>query len=163
MAKRFDAVVEDAGAPERRDGGTQRHSPGDPPAGLGAGGRREQPQAEYRAPMGVDPAGRREHGGFGFPADDPQTAHPATLGTGFRQGAQIGLDGGGTGTEVVASISAWLPESTWLTSPGFGQVSSSSRRARAAFAAIADRRPGAAFPVSRMRVIAARPGPAPSS
>ena len=32
-------------------------------------------------------------------------------------------------------LSVWLPESTWLTSPGFGQVSSSANIAAAAVAA----------------------------
>jgi hypothetical protein len=36
---------------------------------------------------------------------------------------------------VHASMSVWLPESTWLTSPGFGQVSSSASIAAAAVAA----------------------------
>jgi hypothetical protein len=36
---------------------------------------------------------------------------------------------------VLTSMSVWLPESTWLTSPGFGQVSSSASNAAAAVAA----------------------------
>jgi hypothetical protein len=38
-------------------------------------------------------------------------------------------------SNVLAFMSAWLPESTWLTSPGLGQVSSSLSNAAAAAAA----------------------------
>jgi len=51
---------------------------------------------------------------------------------------------------VSASISSWLPGSTWLTRPGFGHVSNSSRRQWTALAAMA--------PTSRMRGACASEG-----
>ena len=91
----------------------------DAPGRSGTGGRAQQPQAEDGAAMRVDPRRRGQHGRLGLEPDDPQPPHPAAARAGLGQAAEIGLDGGGAGAERgSASMSSWLPRSTWLTKAG---------------------------------------------